>query len=61
MQTNWQMLPPTIDKGKTDWARTEYKRSLYVKDMREAWHRNQCRQDRKALLLRELDKISKLF
>ena len=61
MRTNWQMLPSTTDEDRAGWVRTEHKRSLYVKDMREEWHRNQCREDQKALLFRDLDKLAELF
>ncbi len=61
MQTNWQMLPETIDQNKTDWTRTQHKRSVYAQEMRDEWHKNQCRKDEQALLLRELDKLSELF
>ena len=32
-----------------------------VKEMREEWFNNQRKQDQKALLLRELDKLSELL
>ena len=61
-RTNWQDIKhPPIDSEKLDWVRSEHKRSVYVKEMREEWFNNQRKQDQKALLLRELDKLSELL
>ncbi len=60
-RTNWQDIKHPIDSEKLDWVRSEHKRSVYVKEMREEWFNNQRKQDQKALLLRELDKLSELL
>ena len=52
-RTNWQDIKHPIDNVRLDWVRSEHKRSVYVKDMREEWFNNQRKQDQKALLLRE--------
>ena len=60
-RTNWQDIKHPIDSEKLDWVRSEHKRSVYVKEMREEWFNNQRKQDQKALLLRELDRLSELL
>ena len=60
-RTNWQDIKHPIDNVRLDWVRSEHKRSVYVKEMREEWFNNQRKQDQKALLLRELGKLSELF
>ena len=60
-RTNWQDIRSPIDNEKLDWARSEHKRSVYVKEMRDQWHANQCRKDAQTLLLRELDRLAELF
>jgi hypothetical protein len=55
------MLPETIDQNKTDWTRTQHKRSVYAQEMRDEWHANQCRKDEQALLMRDLDMLAEMI
>ena len=59
--TNWEMLPETIDQNRTDWARTQHKRTVYAQEMRDQWHANQCRKDEQTLLMRDLDMLAEMI